>query len=440
MQSTEHVATPISSIVEAVAYPTILGISMLVLVGGVATGISYWILAPVVLCASALVVVLLERTMPWSRGWQRDHGDARTDTAHLVANLFVGHVSIAMYAALLGDGARGIWPPELPFFVQFLVAAIVMDLGLYVVHRASHRVGWLWRLHAIHHSAPRLYWLNGQRRHVVHEVLEGTPGILVLGVVGAPASAISCYVGVLAVHLMMQHGNFRQRVGALRMIFAVAELHRWHHQRRYAATQGNYGALLSVWDRLFGTVLPSTGEATPDVGMDDEPDLPAAWWPQLAWPFRAARLGASSTLRAVSIFALMLVLSACATTLAPVAGELVASVGPVDLPAASAGHSHADMTEKLGRWRVAEAGWITSFTPGMADGDGNALAPELLHHVAIADRGRRDPLCTEHPHRMPQLLLAAGAEMTRVELPEGYGIPVGKGAKLVGMGMCDSSG
>lgn len=139
--------------------------------------------------------------------------------------------------------------------------------------------------------------------------------------------------------------------------------------------------------------------------------------------------------RSASIFGFVLVLPGCATTLAPVAGELAASVGPVELPAAAADHSHADMTEKIGRWRVAEAGWITSFTPAMEDGDGNALPPELLHHVAIADRGRRDPLCTDHPHRMPQLLLAAGAEMTRVELPEGYGIPVDKGAKLVGMGM-----
>lgn len=289
MHSSERVATPIRSVAEAAAYPVILGTATVLLVGGVAAGLSYWLLAPMVLGASALVVVALEHAMPWSSAWQRDHGDTRTDAAHIVANLFVGHVSIAMYSALLGSGSRGIWPAGLPFFVQFLIAAIVMDLGLYVIHRASHHVGWLWRLHAIHHSAPRLYWLNGQRRHVVHEVLEGTPGIVVLGVVGAPASVISCSVGVLAVHLMMQHGNFRQRVGALDSVFAVAQLHRWHHQRRYAATQGNYGALLSVWDRLFGTMLARAGEATADVGMDDEPDLPVAWWAQLAWPFRARR-------------------------------------------------------------------------------------------------------------------------------------------------------
>jgi sterol desaturase/sphingolipid hydroxylase (fatty acid hydroxylase superfamily) len=286
MHLTRTRTTSTSALLERAIYPVVLGVSMLALLGAVASGISYWLVAPPVLVCTAFVVVALERVMPWSVAWQRDHGDRRTDVAHLIGNLVTGHVSIVLYASLLGDDPRGIWPAELPFAVQFVLAAIVMDLGLYAVHRASHHIGWLWRLHAIHHSAPRLYWINGQRRHLVHEVVEGTPGILVLGLLGAPALLIACYVGVLAVHLMLQHGNIRYRAGALRFVFAVAELHRWHHQRRYAATQGNYGALLSVWDRLFGTMLADRREAQPDVGMDDEPDLPAHWWGQLAWPFR----------------------------------------------------------------------------------------------------------------------------------------------------------
>lgn len=291
MQPTDH-ARPSRRrpLLEAVLHPLLVGTSLFLFVGGVASGVEYWLLSPFVFLAAATVVVTLERSMPWSTAWGRDHGDARADAAHFLANLVVGHLSIALYAAVI-DTPRGIWPSDSPLVVQFVLATLVMDLGLYVVHRASHSVGWLWRLHAIHHSAPRLYWVNGQRRHVVHEVLEGTPGIVVLGLVGAPAGVIACYVGVLTVHLMLQHGNIRQRAGKLQYVFAVAELHRWHHQRRYAATQGNYGALLSVWDRLFGTMLPEHGDAPPDVGMDDEPGIPAGWLGQMAWPFRRRRTG-----------------------------------------------------------------------------------------------------------------------------------------------------
>lgn len=276
-------------------YPVLVGTAIVALVVGVGSGAAYWHVAPWVLLGGAIAVVALERARPWSAKWLRDHGDTRTDVAHLVGNLATSHVSLALYAALLGDDPRGLWPHALPFVVQFAIAAVVMDLGLYVVHRASHRVHWLWRLHAIHHSAPRLYWLNGQRRHLLHEVLEGTPGIVVLGVAGAPASVVGCYLGVLAVHLMLQHGNIRHRAGVLRFVFAVAELHRWHHQRLYAQTQGNYGALLSVWDRALGTALSERGDAPVDVGMDDEPGLPRDWIGQLAWPFRRVdRCGATA--------------------------------------------------------------------------------------------------------------------------------------------------
>lgn len=277
------------SLLDYALYPAVLGLAMLTLVGAVGADVAYWTVAPWVLVACAIAVVALEHARPWAATWLQDHGDTRTDIAHLVGNLATSHVSLAVYVVALGDGSRGIWPHELPFVLQFAIAALVMDLGLYIVHRASHRVRWLWKLHAIHHSAPRLYWLNGQRRHLLHEMIEGAPGIVVLGVVGAPASVVGCYLGVLAVHLMLQHGNIRYRAGALRFVFAVAELHRWHHQRQYAQTQGNYGALLSIWDRIFGTTLPERGDAPVDVGMDDEPDLPRDWGSQLVWPFRSTR-------------------------------------------------------------------------------------------------------------------------------------------------------
>lgn len=133
--------------------------------------------------------------------------------------------------------------------------------------------------------------------------------------------------------------------------------------------------------------------------------------------------------------AIAIVFTACATTLTPRKGELVASVGPVDLPAAHGDHGHGDMTEKVARWRVAETGFITSLRPAMEDAEGNPLPGELLHHVAIGERSRADFLCTEHPHRMPHLILAAGGEMTQVDMPEGFGIHVERGTKLVAMGM-----
>ncbi|MFP2903689.1 sterol desaturase family protein [Pyxidicoccus sp. 3LFB2] len=273
-------------------YPLVFFGGVAALVAAVGRGTPYWRVGPPVLVAAALIVVMLERWLPHARAWQKDQGDTKTDLLHFAGNVLINQGSVFAYGAVLAlaEGSTGLWPHRWPFWLQALLGTTILDLGLYVIHRASHRVGWMWRLHAIHHSPQRVYWLNGQRRHLVHELMEGAPGLLALGLLGAPANVVACAVAAATLHLMFQHGNIAYRAGVLRYLFAVAELHRWHHQRRWADVQGNYGAILSVWDFLFGTALPKQGEAPLDVGMDDEPTLPPDYAGQLAWPFkRAAR-------------------------------------------------------------------------------------------------------------------------------------------------------
>lgn len=279
------------TLVRCAAYPAIVGGGAAVMVGIQTAGADYWPLVPGVLLVSALVVALLERAQPYEKSWTVDDGDARLDLLHLVGNIAVSQVSVAVFTALrhLWPGL-GIWPATWPFVFQVLLALVIFDLGLYVIHRASHGLGWLWRLHAIHHSSRRIYWVNGQRRHLLHEVVEGAPGLIVLLVIGAPPAAFATAVAIVTLHLLLQHANIDYRLGALRRLFSVAELHRWHHQRRWQDVQGNYAAVFSIWDQLFGTALAWRGNAPADVGMDDEPDLPNTYVGQLVWPFTRRRV------------------------------------------------------------------------------------------------------------------------------------------------------
>lgn len=269
-------------------YPLVFFGGVASLLTAVGQGVPYWRVGPPILVAAALIVFLLERWLPHARAWQADQGDTVTDMLHFAGNILLNQGSVLVYGAVLAfsEGSSGLWPHRWPFWLQALLSTAILDLGLYAIHRASHRVSWMWRLHAIHHSPRRVYWLNGQRRHLVHEMLEGAPGLLVLWLLGAPASVVACALATITLHLMFQHANIAYKAGALRYIFAVAELHRWHHQRRWADVQGNYAALLSLWDYLFGTALPKRGEAPLDVGMDDEPTLPSDYLGQLSWPFR----------------------------------------------------------------------------------------------------------------------------------------------------------
>jgi len=273
-------------------YPLLFGGGTAAVVALVGNGVSYWQVGPPVLLAVGLLVWALERWHPHAHAWQTDQGDTLTDALHFAGNVVANQLSAALYGgiAAVTNGGLRLWPVEAPFALQFLLGAALLDLGLYAVHRASHVVPWLWRLHAIHHSSRRVYWLNGQRRHILHELIEGLPGLVALGLLGAPATVVACFMAAITLHLFFQHGNIEYRLGPFTRVFAVAELHRWHHLRLYADVQGNYGAILSIWDFALGTDLPKKGDAPLDVGMDDEPDLPPDYLGQLGWPFRRRRV------------------------------------------------------------------------------------------------------------------------------------------------------
>ncbi|AKF03057.1 Sterol desaturase [Sandaracinus amylolyticus] len=267
-------------------YPLLWGGSVVTLVVAMSAGVPYPWIGPPLLIGVALAVAALERLQPHAREWLRDRGDRRTDVAHFVANVAVSQGSLALLAALAPVRAMlpSAWPGAWPLALQVVIATLVVDLGLYAIHRASHVVPALWRLHAIHHSAERIYWVNGQRRHVVHELLEGAPGLLLLFALGAPVSIIAAAIAVVTLHLFFQHANVEYRLGPLRHVFAVAEVHRWHHQRRYEDVQGNYAAVFALWDHLFGTALPKQGDAPLDVGLEEH--VPRDFVGQLRWPFR----------------------------------------------------------------------------------------------------------------------------------------------------------
>jgi sterol desaturase/sphingolipid hydroxylase (fatty acid hydroxylase superfamily) len=269
------------------AYPVIFGacaMAVLVLAG---QGVSPWPSFAAVAAAGIAAVALLERVQPYETAWLTDHNDTAADAIHLLVNL--GLLSGTAYLAYATRGlvpATKLWPEHWPLWVQVLLAGTIIDVGLYAMHRLSHRFEWLWRLHAPHHSSERLYWMNGERRHPVSALCLAGPGILAVVTLGATPLVITAWLTILAVHLAFQHSNIDYRLGVLRHVLGVAEVHRWHHKREYEDAQVNFGEFWMLWDRLFGTFLDQpqrVGAAS--VGLREE-TMPHDYLGQLVWPFR----------------------------------------------------------------------------------------------------------------------------------------------------------
>ena len=144
----------------------------------------------------------------------------------------------------------------------------------------------------MHHSAPRLYWLNSARVHVLDALVTLAISMLVLVALGAPQATQALFLGYTGVHATLQHSNVDIRIGWLNWLCAQAELHRWHHSPSAEESNHNYGATLIIWDALFGTrYLPAGREPPVRTGIAELPDFPTGYYGQLLAPIHFRRLG-----------------------------------------------------------------------------------------------------------------------------------------------------
>ncbi len=244
---------------------------------------------------SYLSIAIFERVLPLHREWLRSHGDVRTDiglaltngVVNLGAQPLVLALAVAIASWTSAEYGATLWPNTWPLAAQLVPALILGELVEYTAHRCMHEIPWLWRFHAPHHSATRLYWLNALRFHPLDILLIGPGKLIPLVALGADGRVLALVLIFSAVHGVYQHANLPCRIGPLNWIFSMAELHRWHHSPVMAEANHNYGGNLIFWDIVFGTRwLPADREPPVTTGIEALPNCPRGFVALLAAPFR----------------------------------------------------------------------------------------------------------------------------------------------------------
>ena len=171
-----------------------------------------------------------------------------------------------------------------PVWLQIVEIMFLTDLVQYWLHRGFHQSGFLWRFHAVHHSAPVLDWLAGSRMHLVEIiVLRGTT-VIPMYVLGFGQTALYAYLIFVYVYSTYIHSNVRFDVEWLKPVFVTPRFHHWHHGLEREAVDVNFAIHFPVFDRLFGTYFMPRGRWPQGYGVSSEP-VPSGFVRQLVYPF-----------------------------------------------------------------------------------------------------------------------------------------------------------
>ncbi|MEO0492486.1 MAG: sterol desaturase family protein [Actinomycetota bacterium] len=245
--------------------------------GGVVT---YWLVeAPIptaVIFGLTACFVVLERLSGTA-----NRAGLLDDLAHLtVTTLLVRLTGIEIVMGAFRE-VRGGWTvAELPLLPRVVLVIVAFDLLGYAHHRLMHESSLLWPIHRVHHAVDQVDVMVKARRHPLDDVLL----IVFFGAAGFAlgADTISLWaVGAVAtIHGMVVHSDIIVRPTVFDRLIVTPWVHHRHHG--VEGQNGDFGGLLTVWDRAFGT--GGVGAPSPAGAGDDE--LVGDWVDQMLHPVR----------------------------------------------------------------------------------------------------------------------------------------------------------
>ena len=144
---------------------------------------------------------------------------------------------------------------QIPIWALWIITFISIDLVFYVYHRMSHRIRFLWAIHLSHHSSEEMNFAVSFRQAWFGPISK-IPFFMVLPLLGFDPTIIAVAGVISTLWGIVGHTQVIGKLGPLEWIFNTPSHHRVHHGSNKQYIDKNYGNLLIIWDRLFGTFEP----------------------------------------------------------------------------------------------------------------------------------------------------------------------------------------
>ena len=224
----------------------------------------------------SFVILLVAEWIAWrrNRADENRRGFLGRDTTNSLLISVLSQITGPLERAVLPFSfvvvAAKVTPLHMPgnAWWTWVIGMVVTDCCYYWAHRADHRIRWLWAAHSVHHSSEYFNLSTAVRTpaFMPQAIFLRTAAFIPAAMIGVPAYVI---LFCQTLGLIYQWPLHTERVGKLprpiEFLFNTPSHHRVHHGSNNPYLDKNYGAILIIWDRMFGSWAPEL--EVPTYGM-----------------------------------------------------------------------------------------------------------------------------------------------------------------------------
>ena len=228
--------------------------------------------------AAGVLLWIIEGLNPCFTKEKRRGLHATLNLSVAVLNLLILLPSGVLMAFMLSwskNAWAGIGMLALPPVAETILIILLIDLWMYLWHRLNHETAFLWRFHSVHHSDATLDVTTSWRFHFLEILLSELLRLPLFMLMGAGIEHLLLYSLLMTPVIEFHHSNISISPALdrlARLIIPSPMMHRLHHSRLRSEHDTNYGSMLSIWDRLFGTFLMRDNLDDLRLGLDLESD------------------------------------------------------------------------------------------------------------------------------------------------------------------------
>lgn len=192
-------------------------------------------------------------------------------------NAALSPIVVVPITALATGFSTGLRPDWWSGWSGFVLDLLVLDLWIYWWHRANHEIPFLWRFHQVHHLDETLDSSSALRFHFGEVLLSALVRALVIILLDIPLAPVIVFEALVLAVAIFHHSDARLPPLPERWLARVIitpSIHWVHHHALRADTDSNYGTILSVWDRIFGSMSGTRRWARMPIGVEGRRDRP----------------------------------------------------------------------------------------------------------------------------------------------------------------------